>query len=82
MHGMLSIVANSNWILFRMHAACGSTREWIYCVVDIVHIFKRTEQLCKLSEYFYTNIFLRFVVKRITALQYFVLSDIKQITGY
>ena len=35
---------------------CGSTREWIYCILDIVHILKRMVHLCRLSEYFYTYI--------------------------
>ena len=35
---------------------CGSTIEWIYCILDIAHILERTVQLCKLSEYLYTHI--------------------------
>ena len=35
---------------------CGSIREWIYCILDIVHILEQTVQLCKLSEYLYTDI--------------------------
>ena len=35
---------------------CDSTREWIYYILDIVHILEHTVQLCKLSEYLYTNI--------------------------
>ena len=35
---------------------CDSTREWIYCILDIVHILEQTVQLCKLSEYLYTDI--------------------------
>ena len=35
---------------------CGSTREWIYYIWDIVHILEQTVQLCKLSEYLYTDI--------------------------
>ena len=31
-------------------------REWIYCILDIVHILKQTVQLCRLSENFYTDI--------------------------
>ena len=30
-----------------------STREWIYCILDIVLV--QTVQLCKLSEYLYTD---------------------------
>ena len=33
-----------------------STREWIYCILDIVHILEQTVQLCKFSEYLYTDI--------------------------
>ena len=33
-----------------------STREWIYCILDIIHILEQTVQLCKLSEYLYTDI--------------------------
>ena len=29
---------------------------WIYCILDIVHILKQTVQLCRLSEYFYVDI--------------------------
>ena len=39
-----------------LNTVCGSTREWIYCILDIVHILERTVQLCKLSEYLYTDI--------------------------
>ena len=30
--------------------------EWIYCILNIVHILERTVQLCKLYEYLYTYI--------------------------
>ena len=40
----------------RLLAVCGSTREWIYCILDIVHILEQMVQLCKLSEYLYTDI--------------------------
>ena len=51
------------WILVRLYTVCGSTREWIYCILDIVHILKRTVQLCRLSEYFYTDIWCDWILK-------------------
>ena len=42
---------------------CGSTREWIYCILDIVHILKQTVHLCKLSEYLYTDILCDWISK-------------------
>ena len=42
---------------------CGSTREWIYCILDIDHILKFTVQFCKLSEYFYTDILCDWISK-------------------
>ena len=33
-----------------------NNREWIYCILDIIHILEWTVQLCKLSEYLYTDI--------------------------
>ena len=40
-----------------------STREWIYCILDIVHILEETVQLCKLSEYLYTDILCDWISK-------------------
>ena len=37
--------------------------EWIYCVLDIVHILVQTVQLCKLSEYLYTDILCDWISK-------------------
>ena len=50
------------WILFCLHIVCGSTREWIYCILDIVHILKQTVQLCS-TEYFYTDIWCDWISK-------------------
>ena len=46
-----------------LHTVCGSTREWIYCILDIVHILKWTAQLCRLSGYFYTDIWCDWISK-------------------
>ena len=51
------------WIPFRLHTVCGSTREWIYCILDIVHILKWIVQLCRLVEYFYTDIWCNWISK-------------------
>ena len=40
-----------------------STREWIYCILDIVHISEQTVQLCKLSEYLYADILCDWISK-------------------
>ena len=40
-----------------------STREWIYCILDIVHILEQAIQLCKLSEYLYTDILCDWISK-------------------
>ena len=40
-----------------------STKEWIYCILDIVHILEETVQLCKLSEYLYTDILCDWISK-------------------
>ena len=40
-----------------------STREWIYCILDIVHILEQTVQLCKLSEYLKTDILCDWISK-------------------
>ena len=36
---------------------CIHITEWTYCILDIVHFLEQTVQLCKLSEYLYTDIF-------------------------
>ena len=40
-----------------------STREWIYCILDIVHILAWIVQLCKLAEYLYTDILCDWISK-------------------
>ena len=40
-----------------------STREWIYYILDIVHILKWTIHLCRLFEYFYTDIWCDWISK-------------------
>ena len=40
-----------------------STREWIYCFLDFVHILKRKVQLCRLSEYFNADIWCDWISK-------------------
>ena len=42
---------------------CGSTREWIYCILDIFHILEWTVLLCKLSEYLHTDILCHWTLK-------------------
>ena len=42
--------------ILSLYAVCGSTIKWTYCIFDIVHILKQRVQLCRLSEYFYTDI--------------------------
>ena len=37
--------------------------EWIYCILDIVHILKQTVQLCRLSEYFFVDIWCDWISK-------------------
>ena len=49
---------------------------WIYQKVE------QTVQLCKLSEYLYTDILHDCQIERITGEVHFVLSDIELITGY
>ena len=70
-------------------------REWIYCIVDIIHTLEWTVQLCKLSEYLYTDILCDWVSKgsqdkatscyetlnRSQDTDICVLVDIGQITG-
>ena len=41
---------------YLLYTVYDSTREWIYCILGIVHILKQTVQLCKLSEYLYIDI--------------------------
>ena len=41
---------------FFVCTVCGSTREWIYFILDIIHILKQTVELYRLSEYFYADI--------------------------
>ena len=56
---LLERTGYSVWIdllYFGYFFVCGSTREWIYCILDIVHILKWIVQLCRLSEYFYIDI--------------------------
>ena len=71
---MIELFLEVNWIqcldrfavlriLFRLHIVCGLTREWIYCILDIVHILKQTVQLCRLSEYFYADIWCEWISK-------------------
>ena len=48
-----------DWICCTWDIVCivySSTTEWICCILDIVHILKQTAQMCKLSEYLYTDI--------------------------
>ena len=40
-----------------------STREWIYCILDIVHILEQRVLLCELSEYLYTDILCGWISK-------------------
>ena len=40
-----------------------STREWIYCILNIVHLLEQTVQLWKLSEYLYTDILCDWISK-------------------
>ena len=42
--------------LLHLNNVCVSTREWLYCILDIVHILEQTAWLCKLHEYLYTDI--------------------------
>ena len=39
-----------------LYIVCRSTREWICCILDTVHILDLTVYLCKLSEYLYADI--------------------------
>ena len=46
-----------------LHVLCGCTREWIYCILNIVHMLEWTVQLCKLFEYFYTDVLCDWISK-------------------
>ena len=38
-------------------------REWVYCILGIIHILEWTVQLCKLSGYLYTDILCDWISK-------------------
>ena len=79
-----------------LHVVCGSTREWTYCILDIVHILKQRIQLCRLFEYLYTDILCDWISKtsqdkdifryrilnRSQDIDICVLVDIGRITGH
>ena len=67
-------------------------REWIYCILDIVHILEQTVKLGNLSEYLYTDILCDWISKgsqdkdilcygTLNRSDICVLMDIGQITG-
>ena len=56
--------ALSGQICCTSHIVHSYNMEWIYCILDIVHILKQTVQLCKLSHYLYTDILCDWISKR------------------
>ena len=66
---------------YLLYTVYDSTREWIYCILDIVHILVQTVQLCKLSEYLYTVILCDWISKG-SQDKGILLWNIEQITGY
>ena len=49
------------WIL--LDIVHSYNRDWIYCIFDIVHILEETVQLCKLSEYLFSDILCDWISK-------------------
>ena len=48
---------------YLLYTVYDSTREWIYHILYIIHILVQTVQLCKLSEYLYTDILCDWISK-------------------
>ena len=51
-------------ITYLLYTVYDSAREQIYCILDIIHILEWTVQLCKLSEYLYTDILCNWISNR------------------
>ena len=76
-------MANSYWS--ELDIVCGSTREWIYYISDMVHILEQTASLCRYSEHFNVDILSYWMLngsQDTEKYRYFVLLDAEWITGY